>query len=58
MMRLNYLPRKTLHHYRGSPLGSPNTTYTAHFIRPNFNYAKTSYMLGILGKISRAKWNL
>lgn len=28
-----------------SPLsGSPNTAYTAHFARPNFGYAETSYM--------------
>jgi len=24
---------------------SYNTAYTAHFVRPNFGYAKTSYML-------------
>lgn len=25
--------------------GSLNTTYTAHFVRPNFGFAETSYML-------------
>jgi len=38
---------QTLRHYRGSPLtGSPNTAYTAHFVRPNFGFTETSYMLG------------
>jgi len=27
---------------------SPNTAYTAHFVRPNFGYAESSYMLGTL----------
>jgi len=27
---------------------SDNTAYTAHFVRPNFGYAETSYMLGTL----------
>jgi len=27
---------------------SPNTAYTAHFVRPNFGYAETSYMLETL----------
>jgi hypothetical protein len=29
---------------------SDNTAYTAHFVRPNFGYAETSYMLGTLGE--------
>ena len=29
---------------------SPNTAYTAHFVRPNFGYAETSYMLESLGE--------
>jgi len=38
---------QTLRHYRGSSLtGSPNTAYTAHFVRPNFGFTETSYMLG------------
>ena len=28
---------------------SPNTAYTAHFIRRNLRYAETSYMPGALG---------
>ena len=31
---------------------SPNTAYTAHFIRPNFGFAETSYMPGTLGEIA------
>ena len=27
---------------------SPNTTYTAKFVRPNFGYAETSYMLDVI----------
>ena len=27
---------------------SPNTAYTTKFVRPNFRYAETSYMLGTL----------
>jgi len=27
---------------------SPNTAYTAYFVRQNFGYAETSYMLGTL----------
>ena len=30
---------------------SPNTAYTAHFVRPNFGYAETSYMLETLYSI-------
>ena len=30
---------------------SDNTAYTAHFVRPNFGYAETSYMLEMLGEI-------
>jgi len=30
---------------------SPNTAYTAHFVRQNFGYAETSYMLDTLGDI-------
>jgi len=29
-----------------------NTAYTAHFVHPNFCFAKTSFMLGTLGDIS------
>jgi hypothetical protein len=32
-------------------MGKPtayNTAYTAHFVRPNFGFAETSYMLGTL----------
>jgi len=32
---------------------SDNTAYTAHFVRPNFGYAETSYMLGTLGDIAK-----
>jgi hypothetical protein len=28
--------------------GAYNTAYTAHFVRPNFGFAETSYMLGTL----------
>jgi len=28
---------------------SANTVYTAHFVRPNFGFAETSYILGPLG---------
>ena len=31
---------------------SPNTAYTAHFIRPNFGFAETSYMPGTLYKMA------
>ena len=31
--------------------GAYNTAYTAHFVRPNFGFAETSYMLGTLYKI-------
>jgi len=30
---------------------SDNTAYTAHFVRPNFGFTKTSYMLGTLSEI-------
>ena len=30
---------------------SPNTAYTAHFVRPNFGFAETSHMLGPLYEI-------
>jgi hypothetical protein len=30
---------------------SPNTAYTAHFVRQNFGFAETSYILGTLGDI-------
>jgi hypothetical protein len=30
---------------------SPNTTYTAHFVRLNFGFAETSYMLGTFSEI-------
>jgi len=30
---------------------SDNTAYTAHFVRPNFGFAETSYMLETLGNI-------
>mgnify|MGYP001290561976 CR=1 FL=1 len=34
--------------------GSLNTAYTAHFVRQNFGFAETSYMLGTLyGKVTR-----
>ena len=37
-------PSKTLRHYRGLPLtGSPNTGYTAHFVRPNPDFVGASY---------------
>ncbi|MCK4543741.1 MAG: hypothetical protein KAU17_16030, partial [Spirochaetales bacterium] len=29
-------------------LASYNTAYAAHFVRPNFGFAETSYMLGTL----------
>jgi len=29
---------------------SPNTAYTAHYVRPNFGFAETSYMLRTLGE--------
>lgn len=32
---------------------SPNIAYTANFVRPNFGYAETSYMLKLLGEIGR-----
>jgi len=32
-------------------LASYNTAYTAHFVRTNFGYAETSYMLGTLYEI-------
>jgi hypothetical protein len=28
-----------------------NTAYTAHFVRPNFGYAETSYTLGTLSEM-------
>ena len=31
---------------------SPNTAYAAHFVRPNFGYAETSYMLIPLSEIA------
>lgn len=33
----------------------PNTAYTAHFVRLNYGFAETSYMLGTLGEISLLK---
>jgi len=32
-------------------LHSPNTAYTAHFVRPNFGFVETSYMLGTLDEL-------
>jgi len=32
--------------------GSLNTAYTAHFVRPNFGFAETSYMLRTLYEIA------
>ena len=32
---------------------SPNTAYTAHFVRSNFGYAETSYMLETLYAIQK-----
>ena len=37
---------------------SNNTAYTAHFVRPNFGYAETSYMLGTLSVIPFTKFNV
>jgi len=37
---------------RGLPFGSPNTAYTAHFLRQNFGYAETSYILEPLGDMA------
>jgi hypothetical protein len=31
---------------------SPNTAYTARFVRPNFGFAETSYMLGMIAKMT------
>jgi len=33
---------------QGKVATSPNTAYTAHFVRPNFGFAETSYMLETL----------
>jgi len=57
---INEIPlSKTLRHYRGSPLtGSPNTAYTAHFVRLNFGFAETSYMLETLYAIGLRRANL
>ena len=35
----------------------PNTAYTAHFVRSNFSYAETSYMLARLGDIAKPNKN-
>jgi len=35
---------------------SYNTAYTAHFVRPNFGYAETSYMLKTLYKIQKTSY--
>jgi hypothetical protein len=34
---------------------SPNIAYTAHFVRLNFGYAETSYMLGTLYEMATYK---
>jgi len=52
MKKLNYLPRKTLRHYLGSPFGSSNTAHTAHCVRSSYGFAETSYMLGTLGEMA------
>ena len=32
--------------------GAYNRAYTAHFVRPNFGFAETSYMLGTLAEMA------
>lgn len=37
---------------QGKDATSPNTAYTAHYVRPNFGFAETSYMLETLDEIA------
>jgi hypothetical protein len=36
---------------------SPNTAYTAHFVRPNFDYAETPYMRETLNEMCQALYS-
>jgi len=37
--------------YLSGTIHADNIVYTAHFVRPNFSFAETSYMLEMLGEM-------
>jgi len=51
-MKIGVVPRQRCAPIRACPNGSPNTVHTAHFVRSNSAFGRTSFMLKTLCDIT------